>query len=1174
MSRHTAHHSHLLGEGTSQPPAVLSSRHGSRKHKYRHARRSHGRFVFPPAHHLLITTPAAIYSFSTTGLATVFTSSKRGILAAKEAKDGTQVIAIADRHTVILHDSKRGREESWGLEGSQSQIRLLEYAPDALNLFLSTSLTGAIQCYSVLGGHAEEVGKEHPSPPTVLAVSPDGAVMISASEGPTVVYVQNLKQRGSLATQLHPATAVVVASFHPDRPTIFLMGFKDGSLAAYDLGDPGSVVLSSVDVVGALQDLDGAVREIGKVTRLHRITTQTMVDRRDTQHPVSLGKPDRPSMMAQFSAKSASVTGAAFLPGHLSRVVSVGSDGKCNIIDFETGGTVIRTWDTGSNITGASIPVAATSVSVLHMKYDAWTASRSVNEMQGHPLKLKIGARSDVIWINKEELEGQRKDIIAIGRVDGVVLLYDSYGLELDSIQAGTGLDNVSSVEWVMEQSCTGLLSLPSKRSLPEAEGRYTASVMASKSRAPRSSSDHPAEADLEDITLSMPSALRSTHLHPDATYVPGSFKHTMSGAIHGSGYSTIRRLPNIAKVPQQVRFADDQSDHEDAPFPTVERETSASKYLPQPVPVRGALRTRRSRRTFDSSLDTKSKTAAVFTALPTRQPTPTGVGEAELIPRSRNTPELLQGRQSRVHVSVSNGLSGSQKLVKGLGQEQSYDGDKSRKNSGISAKFAPYMNRTATYGLPRTGHRQSTRPDSGRTTSEEPPTTNRPGLRTKVSGPMSMTVGTDGVNSASPCPTPEDTQIIRLGLPEALGTSSPEGMGLDVQVITTCSDSDDMSPAMRRSEVRERLKIAIRNPRSATDSSLKDLARQEDATLGSPPLAIVPTFPICECSNSITDQTTWPIPNAHVGSQNMPTLQHVLDQACVSSTPNKVSHIATSHLDIDGCLHPASDDIRAICPRYSSLSPRHRYVRERQEIVQRNGHSPYAAINHAALNNRASKHWSVRQAMLTLPNANIHLTRQTRSETLHTGSACRGRKATGEATGSGARPRMIKGYVQPQSATPHRLGNSVDRRHLKATKAALALLGESYAHPLRKMSPRETCHFSSADSQFFSDIATDTVGETLVVHPGTRSNDRKWVEHIPAPMKPIHIHSSERVDEAAQEGVLRGGVEERHKTSKTAGRCKNCRVLLKSKRDLQAEVQALRAETGRLRSLASRPGQ
>lgn len=76
-------------------------------------------FTFPRDHHLVITTPGGIYSWDSLGLQQIFKSSRKGILAAKEARDGSQLLAVADRHNVVLHDCKRERDESWGLSGDE-----------------------------------------------------------------------------------------------------------------------------------------------------------------------------------------------------------------------------------------------------------------------------------------------------------------------------------------------------------------------------------------------------------------------------------------------------------------------------------------------------------------------------------------------------------------------------------------------------------------------------------------------------------------------------------------------------------------------------------------------------------------------------------------------------------------------------------------------------------------------------------------------------------------------------------------------------------------------------------------------------------------------------------------------------------------------------------------------
>ena len=80
-------------------------------------------FAFPKDYHLLITTPSQICSWDSTGIRTVFTSNKNSIAAATEAQDESGIIAVADKHVVVLHDTKRGREKSWGLEASGDQVR-------------------------------------------------------------------------------------------------------------------------------------------------------------------------------------------------------------------------------------------------------------------------------------------------------------------------------------------------------------------------------------------------------------------------------------------------------------------------------------------------------------------------------------------------------------------------------------------------------------------------------------------------------------------------------------------------------------------------------------------------------------------------------------------------------------------------------------------------------------------------------------------------------------------------------------------------------------------------------------------------------------------------------------------------------------------------------------------
>ncbi|KAF2148800.1 hypothetical protein K461DRAFT_232312, partial [Myriangium duriaei CBS 260.36] len=276
---------------------------------------SHSRSCIPCNHHLLITTPGAIYAWDRTGVRKIFKSSKNGILAAKASKDGSNVLAVADSQVVILHDCRRRREESWGLSSSDGHVRLLEYAPDAESLFLTTTITGAVQCYSVRKDRMSRPAQDHPSPPTVLAVNVTTQLMISASEHPPTVYIQNLR----LETPAHrlsiraSQTAVVVASFHPELPNIFLLGFKDGTLAFYDAAKLARRNGNRMDVNASL-NTDAKKSEIMVFKRLHRTTN------RGSQ---SVGE------------QSVGVVAASFIPGYLSRAISLGVEGSPKILDLE-----------------------------------------------------------------------------------------------------------------------------------------------------------------------------------------------------------------------------------------------------------------------------------------------------------------------------------------------------------------------------------------------------------------------------------------------------------------------------------------------------------------------------------------------------------------------------------------------------------------------------------------------------------------------------------------------------------------------------------------------------------------------------------------------------------------------------------------------------------------------
>lgn len=279
-------------------------------------------------------------------------------------------------------------------------MRLLEYSNDSKSLFFTTTLQNAVQSYSLRQAALLEPSHTHPSPPTVLATSSTSHLLLSASEKPPTIFLQNLTLR-TPALQLQPrasSSAVEAAAFHPERPNVFLLAFKDGTLAAYDatriLGKAGR---------------GGSGGEVGRFKGLHAVTNRVTANLRaetgDDQNVIG--------------DQSVSITSAAFLPGHRSRAVSVGADGRCRLVDFECGGNILRTWH-------AKGP--ATSLSVL-----------SVRQKQGQLARAAA---------NRAET-GAITNTLAVGREDGKVLVFDSVGILLVEQTVDPAASRIIDVQWM-----------------------------------------------------------------------------------------------------------------------------------------------------------------------------------------------------------------------------------------------------------------------------------------------------------------------------------------------------------------------------------------------------------------------------------------------------------------------------------------------------------------------------------------------------------------------------------------------------------------------------------------------------------------------------------------------------------------------------------------------------
>lgn len=354
-------------------------------------------FKFPANSHLLITTPGHIYSWDATSLHTIFASGHNGILAAREAGDGSGVLAIADKHNVVLHDTKRGQERSCGLQADNDGVRHLEYTSDAKSIFLSTELTTDIQRYSTERSRLLSPTKAHATSPTALAVSPTGHLMVSASENPTAVYLSNLAHNSAplLIEPRASEAAVTYIAFHSERPDIFFLGFADGVAAVFDATKIGRTPTTNFTNQESISR-----GELGRLTGLHRPVLE--------------------------SKRTCCFEGAAFLPGHRCRVITAGRDGRCRLVEFADKGTIIRTWHAHAPITSLSVVLTS-----------------------GRSIKPTIGSsRPDVRKCKAREGDF----VIAIGRIDGTVQLYDALGLLLEQ-KALRSSEKIINVEWMTGKS-------------------------------------------------------------------------------------------------------------------------------------------------------------------------------------------------------------------------------------------------------------------------------------------------------------------------------------------------------------------------------------------------------------------------------------------------------------------------------------------------------------------------------------------------------------------------------------------------------------------------------------------------------------------------------------------------------------------------------------------------
>ena len=303
---------------------------------------------------------------------------------------------------------------------TQGHVRLLRYAQETSNLYFTTTLQNAVRAYSLKDDKLLAPSFEHSSPPTVIALSPDSHWLLSASVAPPTVLLNHLLLH-SPAVVIRPqcsSAAVVAADFHPQRTNIFLLAFADGACAIYDVDHLAAVSgRNNYEANTASSEIDC---EISHIKRLHAIASSTPLPNTER----GFAGPGIEHANHGVGEKGIVIAAVALVPGSRAKAVTVGADGRCYVIDFSTGGkkmgSVVRSW----HVQGPATSLALQSSSYKPVLKDT---------QQSYANGFK---------------QLRRRVLVAIGRQDGIVLLYDLGGHLLRDREFSLDGSRIIELEW------------------------------------------------------------------------------------------------------------------------------------------------------------------------------------------------------------------------------------------------------------------------------------------------------------------------------------------------------------------------------------------------------------------------------------------------------------------------------------------------------------------------------------------------------------------------------------------------------------------------------------------------------------------------------------------------------------------------------------------------------
>ena len=243
-------------------------------------------------------------------------------------------------------------------------------------------------------------------------------LLLSASANPPTIYITNTTLTTTpvlLQPQCSSSTAVA-AAFHPHRPSLFVLGFADGTLAVYD-----ARYFFLNDGIGERKDRPEEPTWNGEIACKRKLHAPvTVVAGKNEEWIPPFGGYDSGTKRVFVGDTGISITAVAFVPGFDCATISVGADGKCCVVDFTTAAPAVRSWHVMS---------PATSLSIIR------------------PQSL-MSNKSDKTTRNNKRGTNGTGYLAAVGCQDGRVLLYDLKGNLLGQRDMGTEA-RVVDVDWL-----------------------------------------------------------------------------------------------------------------------------------------------------------------------------------------------------------------------------------------------------------------------------------------------------------------------------------------------------------------------------------------------------------------------------------------------------------------------------------------------------------------------------------------------------------------------------------------------------------------------------------------------------------------------------------------------------------------------------------------------------